>query len=891
VRGCIHALNLVLVILLCLQGLIVALTMMRLEIPVPARLMRSAVERLGKEGLDLRWDSIKFDLTGGVRAQNLHLNDLEGQHLLSASQVYFRVRLSSLLSGRIDPNLVQMDDASAILPASMSPDGTERKLVEHASISASARERIIQIYQAQLLFAGRMPVHATGSFRLPAPGLPGQEVCAAASEPVFLRALSGYLRQADQAARKLQDTDTPDLYITGGEDGTISTVMTALTARYGDWTATEIAANLRMDSGLRVESVQAQAQRIEGPELNIGRTQILALMTEPLPLSATALKQARLELRAYVAQASVRNEVLKGVALDAVRTHGHISAAAALQLDGLPASLEADIPDGGSPTLRYDLYTRIGPWLRLAGISEQEVGKRLSVEQPILLTGQARRDANGEVETDFDLLGWGLDAHGTPIDFAHASGHADRHAIVCDEVLLQGGQSSQRGSFSQNFDTMDWRLRLKGDVMPPALGPMLGLWWNDIWTDFVFDGPPVSADLDLNGNWHERHYANILGTVRLDHILYHGVRLEKGTLTLYVGKGFVELYDIDASSDKGNISGNLAWLLEPGRPMVITFSMLSSLPLEQLDKAFGSALKDQIPDWEMPESPNVSVRGNVLHMIDGSWRSEIEAGALVSDGVWRGIPFRLLSVKILHRNERTDVGIPFARLMNGQLRGSVSILHAGGPSSIRLDLHLEKADMGAALDAILKLGGKGKDKKDNKDKKDEQPRHGKVRLDFKGDAFLNDVPGTMTGSGSFALSDADLGKIKIFGALTSLLDSVGLGFSSFNLDTMKSDFSMDYGYARMRNAELNGPAARIEAKGILGLIDNSLDFDAKVFLLQSPEPSLMNVLGTILSPVGHILELRLKGSVDEPAWRFRIDPRNLFDTSQSAGEAALKGRR
>ena len=39
----------------------------------------------------------------------------------------------------------------------------------------------------------------------------------------------------------------------------------------------------------------------------------------------------------------------------------------------------------------------------------------------------------------------------------------------------------------------------------------------------------------------------------------------------------------------------------------------------------------------------------------------------------------------------------------------------------------------------------------------------------------------------------------------------------------------------------------------------------------------VNLFSAILSPFGYILELSLKGTLDEPVWRFKIDPRNLFD--------------
>jgi hypothetical protein len=163
-RGCNHVLNLALTVLLCLQGLLVWMILMGLEIPVPERAMNRLAQKVQTQGLRLAGGSVSFDLTGGIRIRDLVLENPDGQLLLKAAQIYVRVPVPSLLAGEIEPDILQIDEASLHLPPNLSPEGTERRLVEEASLCAWMDDGLLFVSHAQLVYDGRLPLHAWGIF-------------------------------------------------------------------------------------------------------------------------------------------------------------------------------------------------------------------------------------------------------------------------------------------------------------------------------------------------------------------------------------------------------------------------------------------------------------------------------------------------------------------------------------------------------------------------------------------------------------------------------------------------------------------------------------------------------------------------------------------------------
>lgn len=877
-KGCHHSFNAILCALALLQALLITMAKLGLEVPVPGPVQRYIISRFDAQGLKLEVKSLNFDLTGGIHASGLAVSDGNSQLLASASQLHFRMPMGEREWGGGRTGWVELEDLRLLVPASVSPEGVQQEIISQLFLNARLSRRGLNVNYAQFMLDERLPVYATGLFPL---GISqntrdgtdedAHEGPDEAEERDIPAMLAQYLAKAADYALLLDSVEGGRLAVRGIGEGRLHVDLLADGLDFGEGRAEQLEARVIAFTNRPSGFFRVRAEKLEAMGAMSGGLQVEGALRFD---SLGNLSGSNARALAYASWAEWRGERAEGIFFKGSNYPVNRGAEAVLRLGGLPAKLHLHSDAAGDPVLDYDIVTELGPWLRLAKVPEEEVAKRLTIARPLQIQGRVRRDAEGEFNADFELYGWDFDCRGTPIDFFYAYGNADKERIVCDDVVLTGGPSYQRGTFRQDLKTADWDLRLIGDIYPPVLGGLLGHWWDDIWTDFVFDGPPVRADLRLSGCWKKLGHVDIWGRVWLEHLQYQKIRLEEGTLILQVSKNFVDLYDIDAQSDNGSVGGRLAWILEPDEPMFITLNMRSTLPLEGVNKIFGSALKDQLPDWELPVNPNLTMRGNIRHLREGGWQSEIEAIALIRSGKWRGIGFDLVSADVVYKHGDVHIFIPFAELMNGSLKAKVGLAGGGDSSRMDIELNLLQTDFGPSIDALHLLADRDKGEAS-------EHKSGKLDLDFKGSALVGNVTGTLSGDGAFKVKGAELGKIKAFWLLSSLLDGVGLGIGSFSMDSIDADFSIGAGIVNFSRAEVGGPAVRVETKGKMDLIGGGLDFDAKVFMLQTTKPSLINLLGAILSPVGYILELRLGGTLEEPSWRFKIDPRNLFSSGHS----------
>jgi hypothetical protein len=854
------------------------------EIPVPPILIRHYAEALEKQGFGVTCGGLYFDFTGGLRAEDVRVTGMNGMDILRIRQAYTHIIPDGVIGGTPVFDTLIIDDATLFQPAYISDSGEESAVVGnlHTQLIITPRKIHVAYLEGRI---GNLTTTVTTPFDIDLRALAAKEGKAQEADTRLPAAqIASRLAAAARAVTVLSALEAPSVTIALAQD--LSGADLHLLARSvdaGDVTARAVEVKAALDKTLVIKEMVLSADSVvySGARAEDVRFRLSAPLAVPRhapewrELSASAVTNA--------AKLFWHGETFFGVHLTADRMAGSTNLDSSFVFDALPVKLSARLTDDFSASVDFDTFAREDTVLRIANVETEKVTSRFHSDVPFRVLGRADIPREHSAATvAFEVWGRDMNARGMPLENAYVKGNYGNGILDCSAVRIRSGGSDVEGTFRQDVRTLDWRMCLRGSVYPPELGPVLGRrWWDPIWEDFVFDGPRVDADLDLSGNWHERHYANIVGFVGLNHVLYNGVRVERGVLDLWTGKGFVDISNLHAVSDEGSLKGELAWLLhQPEEHMEVTFRFDSDLPVESLDKAFGSVMAEELPDWSFSGPPRLCITGNLHKLAPGKWQDLVHAVAHAENGSWRGIHFDVLDAEIWNDNAGTIIRLPAVSTLGGKLSGVIQHDRSAAEKMLSLDLALAETDLSPTLAALQSLGGKKEETA--------QARHGKVNMTYRGSALLKDVPGTIAGSGQFAIHDADLARIKVFGALSRLLDSIGLGYGTFTIDSISSDFTTRNGFARLRHTSLAGPAARIEAKGRVGMVDKSLDFDAKVFLLSTDKVSFMNLFGTILTPFGYIMELNLKGTLDEPTWRFKIDPRNIFDGAKSALQADPK---
>lgn len=859
------------------------------EIPVPTRLIRHYAEALEQQGFGVTCEGLYFDFTGGIRADDLRVTGMNGMDLLRVRQAYTHLIPDGVIGGTSEFDTLIIDDASLLLPAYISDSGEGSAVVEnlHAKLSISSRKIRVEYLQGRI---GNLTTSVTTPFEINLRDFASEAGKTGENADTRLPAaiIAARLVAASRTAVFLVTLDAPSLSITPAQDlSGASLHLLAKSVEAGEVTANAIDARASLDKSLVVNELAfaLDSAAFSGVQLDGVRVRLDA----PLAVSQTsdAWKALSADATLNAARLVWRGETARGVRLGLHRKQGSTNVDAVFRFDDLPVRATAVVADDFSTSVDFDTCVRLDTVLRVAGVEPEKITQRFYSPLPFRILGHADIPRETSAATArFEVWGRDMNARGMSMENAYVKGRYGNGILDCSSVMIQSGGSWAGGTFWQDIRTLDWRMCLKGSVFPPELGPVLGRrWWDPIWESFVFDGPRVVADLDLSGNWNERHYANIVGFVGMERVLYNGVRVEKGSLDLRTGKGYVDIANLNAVSDDGSLKGELAWLLhQPEEHMEVTFRLDSNLSVVSLDKAFGSVMSEEIPDWSFTKTPNILITGNLHKLAPGKWQDLVHAEAHAENGSWRGIHFDVLDAEIWNDNNGTVIRLPDVSTLGGKLSGVIHHNRGGEEKTLVLDLVLSETDFSPTLAALQSLGGK------EEGEETAQARHGKVNMTYRGHALLQDVPGTIEGVGKFTIHNADLARIKVFGALSGLMDSIGSGYGSFTIDSISSDFTTKNGFARLRHTSLSGPAARIEAKGRIGMVDKSLNFDAKVFLLSTDKASIMNLFGTILAPFGYIMELNLKGTFDDPTWRFKIDPRNIFEGSKSASQADSNGK-
>lgn len=870
-RFCVHCgrtgigvVNVGLLLLALVAATLLAFSAKGVAIPVPAAVLHRLAAQLEREGLRADWSQAGFDLHGRIVVQDLEVHTLVGDPVLEAGLVLLKLDRHALLDGHVTPQAASADDATFFLPGYLAPEGVDVALVSDIRADVRFVPHGLDVCHAQGV-VGDVRLHASGIITLGGADAP---------QPLALMLRDAALRLQDirQAAASLggaslaADIDAREAALL------VEHVSHAGAEAYG----VSVAARISADGQV---SAEIDADRVSGKGVTAHRATLLLQCADVDALLASR-DPGLVDWAARAAAVDVPGGRLTGVTagsalpLRPLLTEG---TTVDFALDGRPVSIDWR-PDGagghhlaatGSATLQELVSLIPMDDAARAGLRE-----RLQVFQPIRfrVTAHIPTDINEwTAEGDIDM--WDLDIRGTPLQHAYVAAVADRHRVDAWRVWLGNGPTTGDCAWLQDLETLAWRLQVRGRAYPPEVGPALGHWWQVIWPSFEFDSDPLPVDVEVRGNWNDRGWAHSYSTVKNGQFRYNGVRVDSANVIVTTGRHWLEIYNIDVQAEQGTLRGTLMWLLPRGEPNSMGLDVRLDMPIHLINQAFDAHLEEMAEAWTFEAPPVLHLRGNLFQTDDAHWETWIAADAVAGPGQWRGIAFDSLDVSALNSPQSTLVRPLRAAICGGELTGWLEFPHPdGAAAAFQCGLVLEHAQLVSTVTALKTIGS---------GKPPETPlgeREGRINLDFTGGAQLASLLDTLSGTGNVLIYEADLGKVGVFGALSDVLSSVGIGLGTFSFDQLSSVVRIDNGLAILEDLEVYGPSANIDARGVVSLADERLEFEARVFLMRGDEASLLDVMGLILSPFGYVLELRLRGTLDEPTWRFKLDPRNLFDT-------------
>jgi hypothetical protein len=133
---------------------------------------------------------------------------------------------------------------------------------------------------------------------------------------------------------------------------------------------------------------------------------------------------------------------------------------------------------------------------------------------------------------------------------------------------------------------------------------------------------------------------------------------------------------------------------------------------------------------------------------------------------------------------------------------------------------------------------------------------------------------SLSGKGSCSVTDGRILMIPLFGGLSRILSRIypGLGFS--RQSDIHFGFTIQGPQVRMRNVRLEGALFSMNGKGDYDLVDHGLNYDVEFQLLR--EGAIGTLVQFVTRPVTKLLEFDLEGTLEEPEWRPKNLPKELF---------------
>ena len=358
-------------------------------------------------------------------------------------------------------------------------------------------------------------------------------------------------------------------------------------------------------------------------------------------------------------------------------------------------------------------------------------------------------------------------------------------------------------------------------VHPGCLDSLLGDWWEDLWRrfDLTTGGACPQADVVVKGRWGSSVAEEVKVGATLERFGFMGARFVD-TAVRVRATGTSTVVDIDQLT--GELEG----------------------------KAAGSARGTVTWDWTSGQGlPDIRAEGDLHPLV----ALRLQEGGAAHVGRLRGAVFGEPYLKVAIPAKGTTT-------VNLTTRGPSDILGAKfGPLNLDFALdprkpgmiHLTGAgDLAGGTVSLVLEGDFGTRNRVESLKVDgvrwaklpqalpflfsEQPEaessDATLTGSFAGALDLGTHP-TVEGQGDFVLRDSQLRRVQLFGVLTEGLDTLGLGFSGYDLTEARGEFQVKEGKVRLPRLVIGGEDAELRLAGTVDLNSGGLklagDFQLK----------------------------------------------------------------
>ena len=861
------------------------------HMPVPEPLRRVIVERLTAQGLRFDYGRARMDFAGRIIFEKVRLGPVSSAApLVTARSVYLHFDIWTLLIGQPDLEEITVGGLDFHLPAARSPSGIDEVPAGRIDFTLKPQGREIELSSFSG-YLGRLPVHAYGRFRLPAPRPPdgtgyGKDVARinvawidlarqAQAIDTWLAAFDAprlHLRiKRDSAAVDFQ-ADAVDLAaLPGGPGGKLGAMQLETELPFAPplrppLVITGSAASLELPQDLSAQGLVFRLQAAPGGAYGF--------TPASLDLQVSALRWRDLSAGALTVAASQPAD-------------GLARADVSLLIAGAPWRLQADAsPRTGAATLTLDGAVDDATLAFAGGLIRHDLTELLDPDQaaPLHVTAQflpgwKLSEAAGRLHSGSVRVGTvQLDETGTEFTY-------DGNRVLCDALVLRQGTSLAHGSYEMDTHTMDFRFLLTGRLRPLGISGWFHAWWTDFWHDFDFARSAPLADVDVQGRWGDLTATKVFVQAEGDGTGLKGAAFDRVRTRLFLRPHWFDILRFDVARDDREAGGWLARSLDLDKNtwLHMEFSVDSTLPLETIRQIFKEESAELLAPYAFTTPPRLLLKGRVDSAVSPAGKHETIDLDLISSGpmTFHAFPLSDLAVQARVRNDLIELPVLAVGFAGGEAHGQARLWGPADSRKLSFDIALSKAHLGAVTQAVALLQPPAAplSEKAAEAARIRQQRLENGRLDFTlaAEGLLEDFY-SFKGTGHAAITGTELGQLNLFGPLSEALHGTFINLGSFSLTSVDAPFKLDGERVRFEDLRVTGPSALLQAKGDYWLRGGQLDFTTKVHPFDESTSVVGSAVGFVLTPLSKVFEVKLQGTLTNPSWIFAYGPSRLLNT-------------
>jgi hypothetical protein len=836
---------------------------------LPDFFAEAVTARLAAQGVDFRARGLWIlpDLTLAADDVAVSFPGLSGE-VFTAARAEVALRPARLLAGEVAPTRLRLNGARLWCPASVAHDGRRRSLIDDLTLDIAKEGRWVSLRIAQIR-AGKITCHVSGE--LPAGLLRGET---SPAEPAPLpRRLAGFLGALDTALTAAEGSGGAAVTIrcSGRSDGKAELSAQALLGQeFSEQLGRISLRGLRLQAEARLAADGA----LEDWRLN-GQAETTAWRDGP------TLTARRLNLRArgvgldgaISADAELTDVRFGEILFRQIGLSGSRPSVKSPWTLGFRAHTPASFATGSAQSLT-DGSRRIS--LDHAVISGAEVAANPAVAPVLLAAGiDLRGDLllrDGEIDFAPDgrlmgargeaglsgFRGLGLSAEAispaldlplrTRFDFAPDRGEQPlrlRDLRLASVVGEADCAVSEGGPF---------RLSLHGDLAPASLDRVLGNWWIDLWRIFLTQENPY-AFIEVQGHWGALT-SRTRGRVLMRRFDFMGAPFRRVEVSVDADerRTLIGLHGLQGgtSADDGEVEGTVTW--DWSKPGVLAGPVVKAagdlqpwIAARCAGKSFGDALQGLV----LPRGRRFALE--LVPLEKGlDIRTTIEADGGFT--AW-GISGRGLKVSTQSKSGGMLVD---ARL--GLADGEAELRLDGDPlRQTDFVLTLKNCDPTQVGRIMNDLG------EPSAAPAPKTAGRGRLDLDFKGRVDLGS-PRDLRGLGTYTLNDPELKKVRLLGGISGVLEAVGVGATTYELDRATGTFGCTGGRAYFPDMTITGPQAKLELAGEIDLKGMTLNFAGDFSLPRKQGFNPLDIINLNRALVS-LTRIKLQGPLAKPETR------------------------